>query len=518
MIDAQFHHNEDAEIFIGIVAQLGVDRNKVVKAVKGILSSFKYQGREIRMSQKIRSFDKWKSLPKATKAGSYDYYDQYMKAGDELREIFRDGDALAALSVLEVQKMRAEHYQKEGTNPEISKPIPRTAYIFNSLKHPDEVRYLRRIYGSNFILISIYSPREKRVEFLSSEIAGSSRGVRAELYKLNAEELLNRDEIEDDQFGQNVRETFAQSDFFINSQYKDDLERSLLRFFDLLFRYPYHTPTIEEFSMFQAKAAALRSSALPRQVGAAICNKDGSIISVGCNEVPKAGGGLYWFGDKNDARDFQVENEIFVKRKYNLLDEFVDFILTAEEMKDYLKFKLDKEQITPLTDRFKKKYKETELYNQISLDRTVHAEMAALLDASRKTISVDDCTLYSTTFPCHNCTKHIIASGIRKVVFIEPYPKSLSKELHNDAIIIDGALPQEGKILFQAFMGIAPSMYLKLFSFGKDEREVDGKIIEFDRSKATFSFDSPVYLTNESGWSKLMLERLRESGLMNDSS
>ena len=32
--------------------------------------------------------------------------------------------------------------------------------------------------------------------------------------------------------------------------------------------------------------------------------------------------------------------------------------------------------------------------------------------------------MYMTTFPCHNCAKHIIASGIINVYYIEPYAES----------------------------------------------------------------------------------------------
>ena len=44
--------------------------------------------------------------------------------------------------------------------------------------------------------------------------------------------------------------------------------------------------------MFAAKAAALRTLDLSRQVGAAIFSADGEIISMGSNEVPKAGAAL----------------------------------------------------------------------------------------------------------------------------------------------------------------------------------------------------------------------------------
>ncbi|TMQ08861.1 MAG: hypothetical protein E6J90_35770 [Deltaproteobacteria bacterium] len=38
---------------------------------------------------------------------------------------------------------------------------------------------------------------------------------------------------------------------------------------------------------------------------------------------------------------------------------------------------------------------------------------------------------------CHNCAKHIVASGIRRVVYVEPYVKSQAVQLHGDAILSD---------------------------------------------------------------------------------
>ena len=45
--------------------------------------------------------------------------------------------------------------------------------------------------------------------------------------------------------------------------------------------------------MFMAYAASLSSGDLSRQVGAALIDAHGDLISVGCNEAPKPGGGLY---------------------------------------------------------------------------------------------------------------------------------------------------------------------------------------------------------------------------------
>lgn len=53
----------------------------------------------------------------------------------------------------------------------------------------------------------------------------------------------------------------------------------------------------------------------------------------------------------------------------------------------------------------------------------VHAETNAILNASR---SVADCTLYTTLFPCNECSKIIIQSGIKRVVAIVDNNKNIS--------------------------------------------------------------------------------------------
>ena len=59
----------------------------------------------------------------------------------------------------------------------------------------------------------------------------------------------------------------------------------------------------------------------------------------------------------------------------------------------------------------------------------VHAEMNAILQCSRVGISCEGATLYVTTFPCINCMKAIINSGINTVIYLEDYDAPLSKKL-----------------------------------------------------------------------------------------
>ncbi len=123
--------------------------------------------------------------------------------------------------------------------------------------------------------------------------------------------------------------------------------------------------------------------------------------------------------------------------------------------------------------------------------RPVHAEMAALLDAARRGVSVKDADLYSSTFPCHNCAKHIVAAGIARVRFIEPYPESLATELHDDSLVVDPTeeLIASGKRLvwFETFVGVAPRRYFEFFSKlkRKDER---GEPLKWEQKGASPRF------------------------------
>ncbi|WP_025642507.1 deoxycytidylate deaminase [Schnuerera ultunensis] len=52
---------------------------------------------------------------------------------------------------------------------------------------------------------------------------------------------------------------------------------------------------------------------------------------------------------------------------------------------------------------------------------TIHAEMNALLYCAREGISVKDCKIYVTHFPCLNCTKALIQAGIKKFFYKHSY-------------------------------------------------------------------------------------------------
>lgn len=119
-----------------------------------------------------------------------------------------------------------------------------------------------------------------------------------------------RDMNEDgDAHGQHLRETFHLADVFIDGINKAEMEAKTVRFVEALFGRTDIAPTKAEYGMYAAKSAALRSSDLSRQVGAAIFTNDGELITQGCNEVPKAFGGTYWDGEDPDYRDVKLGHD-----------------------------------------------------------------------------------------------------------------------------------------------------------------------------------------------------------------
>jgi dCMP deaminase len=52
---------------------------------------------------------------------------------------------------------------------------------------------------------------------------------------------------------------------------------------------------------------------------------------------------------------------------------------------------------------------------------TIHAEMNAILYCAKEGISIKGCSCYVTHFPCLNCTKALIQSGITAIYYREAY-------------------------------------------------------------------------------------------------
>ncbi len=426
------------EIIIGLVAGVGTELEKVSNALQAEISPTNYTIKNITISE---------LLTNNSFSNNRNKYDEKIinKKIDACNDFREESDRNDALAILAVAKIRMERKKIENT---------KCVYIIRQLKHPDEVKTLRKIYGKNFILLSIFEYDEKRRKFLLKHNKNKETKI---------DDLLKRDQNENIPFGQNTRKTFVEADFFIAM---DKLNESIERFTKILFGYPYHTPSKDELNMSIAWNAACRSADLSRQVGAAIANEQGDILSIGCNDVPKFGGGMFWEGDNPDHRDFQHGEDPNDVKKEKSIKKFIGMIVKKDE---------NSKSVETIYRNVKNKLKNepNSIYDIIEYHRAVHGEEAAICDAARRGISIKNTILYCTTFPCHLCTKHIIAAGIQKVVYIHPYPKSQTDDLFNDLVVINPHDKHMGKVIFESFMGVAPRRMLKVFSFEPDTRKTD---------------------------------------------
>ena len=437
--------SESPQLILGIAAAVGTPLDFFTHLLQQELEDRAYALTVSHLSRYTKLFELPTQYP-AADADEYQRISSLMDRGNQARELSGREDILAMCAIGEIIQSRTA----------VSDRLIGQAFALRQLKHPEEVHFLRQVYGDGFHLLGLYYPRDEREYHLHR-----GRGIP----KDKVAELIERDEYEPSDWGQHLRKTFHLSDVFLDLGQSDDgVREELGRWLDLICGLGIYTPTIDEFGMFNAAANSLRSASLSRQVGAAILSERGELISVGSNEVPCYGGGQYWEGDSNDSRDNKRGNDSNHEMELFILKEVLSKV--DPQWEDLSQVDQD-ERVGQARERLR----DARIMNLTEFGRAVHAEMEALLAAVRLGISVSGSVLYSTTFPCHNCTKHIIGAGIREVVYIEPYPKSLGPELHQDAVSIEEETGD--KVLFRPFVGVSPRRYFDLFSM----READGRKI-----------------------------------------
>ena len=75
--------------------------------------------------------------------------------------------------------------------------------------------------------------------------------------------------------------------------------------------------------------------------------------------------------------------------------------------------------------------------NGITLNHVIHAEVNAVLKAAKTGNSVDGSTLYLTLSPCLDCSKVILQSGIKRVVYLTKYRNSEGIDFLNQFIQVE---------------------------------------------------------------------------------
>ncbi|MBL9074548.1 anti-phage dCTP deaminase [Tabrizicola sp.] len=455
------------ELVFALVGPVGSGCSTTASELKKELeNTYKYMVPEIiSVSAIIRRSMHLVGVESCEKSNLEKYVASMQDAGNALRKRFGE-DYLSKRIVESIHRSRKSF----GAFDEGAIIPKRIAYVIDSIKNLDELRLLRKIYKETLVLVGVFAPDAQRSARLNFQ----------EVYQKVVDQLFQRDKGEKWSFGQATRKVFTQSDWFVcNDSTLDELKRKIRRFLGLVFDIGVQTPTKAEAAMYKANAVAGNSACLSRQVGATIVSSRGEFIGMGWNDVPKFGGGLY---DEDTKTESAIDNRCYnwggncchnevtrngITRAISSLLLNADFVKKGTKLADVVAH-LSDTPVDALTE----------------FSRSIHAEMEAILSVAREgKHSLVGSTLYTNTYPCHNCARHIVASGIVKVVYIEPYLKSHATKLHYDAITEDPA-DSESKVFFQQFDGIAPRNYLKFFRSERDRKAEGGTYLKGDVKNA----------------------------------
>jgi deoxycytidylate deaminase len=501
----QIEKRQTEELVIGFCGALGGGISTVANVLKEKIKLYNYQTNLIKVSHFIEDYIKNNGIKENRELSKKAKRIHLLQTGgNELRK-HHGNDILSLLSVTDIATFREKLFEADNDHiPDdtIKKESIRLVHIIDGLKHPDEIRLLRAVYGNMFYLFGILCAnpiRKNRLERIK------------EITSPEAESLMNRDESEDLRYGQKLIKTIQYADFFVRNNHENinNLSPIIERYIKLILGDPSITPTKGEHAMYIAQSAALRSACISRQVGAAITNKKGDIIATGCNDVPKFGGGLYSADDGDD--DLRCMNR-YNGKCYN--SEHKRRI--KNEILEVLKKELPgSHEVDDIADKISKISK---LKGLIEFSRSVHAEMAAITTAARiGNTSLKHSILYCTTFPCHYCASHIIATGIEQVFYIEPYEKSLTHELYDDSIILEPTNVNSNneikKVIFCHFEGVAPRKYLDLFQYVKEKKE-SGRLVKHQHREALPTI--PQFLDDHFDYESKVITYLKEKGIIEE--
>lgn len=128
--------------------------------------------------------------------------DALMDMGDALRTATKYGAAAAALTIAAISDMR----RKAGFNG-----VERESHatIIRQLKHPDEVRLLRSVYGPRFILVGAWAPQAERHNVELQSLKSNEPGRLPAWYDEQVSRLLARDEKDGAKHKLDLRAAFA---------------------------------------------------------------------------------------------------------------------------------------------------------------------------------------------------------------------------------------------------------------------------------------------------------------------
>lgn len=355
--------------------------------------------------------------------------------------------------------------------------------VIDSIRNSLEAFYLRERYSA-FYLIAVHDDEhhDKHLKQKISDLYGCTIkdkddnqrliDMTFEKAKLLAEEEVKNKDFEKGFFySPNVSQCISDAEIHIANTEGMNTEspsfytmaEQWMKYAALILHPGLITPSSEERCMVVAYTAKFNSSCLSRQVGAVITNEYHSIRTIGWNEVPYGHipCGLRDMRELlSDNPEAKVPNYKYVyseyehgfskykKSKMTYLQSMDNDYRSLNDVKDNLKG-------LPFSYCFKTMHNRYEGEKNQVHTRSLHAEENAMLQmvkfGGEKLING---IIYVTASPCELCSKKLYQIGVRKIVYIDPYPGIARQN------IIGNGYKRPALKLFQGAYG---ATYFKLY-------------------------------------------------------
>jgi len=275
-------------------------------------------------------------------------------------------------------------------------------------------------------------------------------------------------------FAPDVENCIQKSEIHINNPgdeiltFKDELRKSdfytmieqWMKIHALISHPGLITPSQEERCMQIAYNSKFNSGCISRQVGAVITDEFHSIRSVGWNDVPKGSVpcNLRDLADIIDPTSIHPLDESYSSfEKDQSEKQYKNGGTFSIKSKDAFAILVPKTREHGLNHSFcfkslHNKYENKE--NQVHT-RSLHAEENAMLQIAKYGGQpLKNGTLYTTASPCELCAKKAYQLGMRRIIYIDPYPGISMKH------ILDNG---HNRPVLKMFTGIIGKAYDKLF-------------------------------------------------------
>lgn len=379
-------------------------------------------------------------------------------------------------------------YQKEKNEEGKKVRNPRNIVV-DSIRNSLEAHYLKERYSA-FYLVAVHD-EFTMMTHLQEKIKQGMPDLDSELVNLYADRLFHLSLEESKQkdfekgefFAPNTAQVVADAEIHISnvggkkkatgdSYAFHTLAEQWMKYSSLILHPGLITPSAEERCMVVAYTAKFNSSCLSRQVGAVITNQFHAIRTIGWNDVPygQVPCGLRGLdeichaeGEKNCVySEFEGENIHKYKDDKSFTehvnDDFPDIAAKHAELKGL-----------PMPYCFKTLHNRYEGKENQVFTRSLHAEENAILQMAKYGgEALMNGVIYVTASPCELCAKKLYQIGVRKIVYIDPYP-GISRQ-H----IIKAGFKQPALKLFQGAYG---ATYFKLYQpFMSYKDEIDIRI------------------------------------------